>query len=131
MTKPEEFRAPRSMPGAASSGGVSRRAMIGGVLAALTPRNGVVSLSLDSMPAPLPASTSNAYVLQIIHRGSACRLDEPPNRTANAEAEGKRESPFPGELRGQAFLLAGRHGLGALSSAEPRRSYSIPGGPGA
>jgi len=48
MTKPEEFRAPRSMPGAASSGGVSRRAMIGGVLAALTPRNGVVSLSLDA-----------------------------------------------------------------------------------
>ncbi len=47
MTKPEEFRAPRLLSGAALSGGVSRRAMIGGVLAALTPRNGIVSLSLD------------------------------------------------------------------------------------
>ncbi len=48
MTRPEDFRAPLSLPGTASSNGVSRRAMIGGVLAALTPRDGVVSLSLDA-----------------------------------------------------------------------------------
>jgi hypothetical protein len=48
MTRPEEFRSPRAIPGMATSGGVSRRAVLGGVLAALTPRNGVFSLSLDA-----------------------------------------------------------------------------------
>ena len=48
MTKPEEFRAPKMAPGVPSTGGVSRREMIGGVLAALTPRNGLITLTLDA-----------------------------------------------------------------------------------